>query len=279
MTFLMKRIYNLSSLPIALALALLAGCASASRTTTDTGDRSGSDSAANANGAIERADLLLAGLRRSYESTPMLSLNGDMKISGIGATVWFDALVRGRDSLRINLVGPFGVPVGALSATRDQFLFFNAQEGEAIEGIPDRETFGKLMQLELEYNEMISMLRGELPRIPEPGSYQAEERDDMMHYTVRTARGVESFTIDIDEQAVTGYRRMIGSGSQAVEEFSVTYRDFQSLGDRKFPKRASVSIANGAQKVAVTVEKLRNRIDDTRSCALDLPPGIERKRL
>src|SRR3954470_12434420 len=78
------------------------------------------------------AETLLAQLRQSYATTPMLSLNGDMKISGAGVTVWYDALVRGRDSLRINLVGPFGVPVGALSATPDQFLFFNAQEGVAM---------------------------------------------------------------------------------------------------------------------------------------------------
>ena len=103
----------------------------------------------------------------------MLTLRGNMMVTGAPVTIIFDALVRSRDSLRIDLTGPFDIPVGALSATPANFLFFNAQEAEAIEGSPDRETFAKLMQLDLEYDEMVSMLRGELPRFPAAGSYKA----------------------------------------------------------------------------------------------------------
>jgi hypothetical protein len=260
------------SLLLALILsALAAGCTGARQTTS-----SGTDAGVPASNA--EADALLARLRSSYAATPNISVNGDLKVSG--ATVWYDAIVRGRDSMKITLIGPFGVPLGALSATRDEFLFLNAQEGEALEGRPDRETFGKLLMLELEYDEMVSMLRGELPRFPEPGSYTASLEDDVMHYQVKTPGTLERFSIDAGDATLVAYSRALTVGGNSTEEFSITYKDYNlSLGDRPFPKRGVVDIAGGEQRIMINVEHVRDRIDPDRSCALDLPPGIERRRL
>lgn len=267
----------------ALSLAawlIVSGCGTTKSVTKEAGATPGESGArADSIARTSAAESLLEALAESYASTPMLSLSGDMKIAGAGVTVWYDALVRGRDSLKINLVGPFGVPVGALSATPSEFLFFNAQEGEAIEGTPDRETFGKLMMLDLEFDEMASMLRGELPRIPAPGTYTAEEVDGVMRYTVRKGHSVERFAVDIDNLAVESYTRSITTGGEPIEEFAITYRDFNRLGGRQFPKKVLVNIAGGQQKVTVSVEKMRSTIDKDRSCALILPPGIERRRL
>jgi len=267
----------------ALSLAawlIVSGCGTTKNVTKGNDGTPGpSGNTADSIARASAAESLLKALEKSYASTPMLSLSGDMKIAGAGVTVWYDALVRGRDSLKINLVGPFGIPVGALSATPSEFLFFNAQEGEAIEGVPDRETFGKLMMLDLEFDEMASMLRGELPRIPEPGTYTAEEDDGVMHYTVRKGHSIERFDVDIEDLAVESYTRSIMTSGEPIEEFAITYKDFNRLGGRQFPKKVFVNIANGEQKVTVSVDKMRSTIDKDRSCALVLPPGIERKRL
>ncbi|HVZ38880.1 MAG TPA: DUF4292 domain-containing protein [Candidatus Kapabacteria bacterium] len=263
----MMKIPTLPVLCAALAAALLIGGCSASTQTTS----------ATAGG--NAADSLLIRLRQSYASTPDLALNGDMKISGLGVTVWYDALVRSRDSLKVNLVGPFGVPVGALGSTRSSFVFFNAQEGEAIEGIPDRKTFGKLMQLDMEYDQMISMFRGELPQFPAAGTYTAEARNGIMHYTVHTPDHVETFAVNMEKLAVESYARSRTDGTGESEEFSIAFKDFRRVGDRMFAMKASVNIANGERKVAVTVEKVRDRIDSDRSCALVVPADVPRKRL
>lgn len=266
----MKRLDSFCFLIILLSAAA-AGCSGARQTTT--GGSTAVDPASDA-----RAVALLERLRGGYASTPDLSVNGDLKVSG--ATVWFDAIMRGRDSMKINLIGPFGVPLGAMSATEEQFIFLNAQEGVALEGRPDRETFGKLLMINLEYGEMISMLRGELPRFPAPGSYTASLDDDVMHYEVKNGETLERFSVDADDATLLKYSRSLVAGDAASEEFSITYRDYNlSLGGRPFPKRGAVDIASGTQRIAITVERVRDRIDPDRSCALDLPPGIERRRL
>lgn len=245
---------------------ILAGCA-------------GSKTAVTGESAATLADSLLTRLRASYASTPLLSLNGDMKVSGLGITIWFDAVVRAHDSLRVNLVGPFGVPVGGLAATEGAFLFFNVQEGEAVEGVPNRETLGKLMQLGLSYDEMIAMLRGEIPNIPEKGTYGASEHDGVMSYRVNGPGTVETFSIDIEKLAVLEYTRMRIEGDSQTEELALTYKDFLQLGSRRFPQRASVVVAGGERRIMVHVDRVRDDIPDGRSCRIEIPEGIPHRRM
>jgi hypothetical protein len=89
---------------------------------------------------------------------------------------------------------------------------------------------------------------------------------------------VERFAIDIEKLAVESYSRTVGS-DEPYEEFAINYKDFSKLEGRQFPKKIYVAIANGERKVTVTVEKMRSSINKDRSCSLELPPGVERKRL
>ena len=101
-----------------------------------------------------------------------------------------------------------------------------------------------------------------------------------MHYEVKTAGTLERFTLDAGDATLLHYSRSRMQGETPSEEFSITYKEYNlSLGDRPFPKRGAVDIASGTQKIAITIERVRDRIDPDRSCALDLPPGIERRRL
>jgi len=225
------------------------------------------------------AEAILARLRQSYATVPMLTLKGELKITGAPVTIIYEALIRSRDSLRIDLTGPFAIPVGALSATQDAFLFFNVQEGEAIEGRPDRETFGKLMGLNLNYDEMVSMLRGELPRFPEAGSYTAEWSDGEVTYSVTGPEMTERFTVDTADVAVLRYSRSRIEGERPVEEFAITYDLFSRLGGRTFPRKVNVDIEGGERRVTVGVERMQDAIDPQRSCALTIPEGIDRRRM
>ncbi len=230
-------------------------------------------------GADAASEELLARLRSQYASTPLLSMNGTMKVSNIPATIWYDALVARRDSMRVNLTGPFGIPVGAMVATPENFLFFNAQEGEAVEGRPDRETFSELMMIDMEYQEMASMLRGELPRFPEDDAYSTSRNGSLVTYLVKRARTSEVYTIDSSNLQLLSYSRSRGQGSDSVTEISISYKDYIKLGGRSFPRKATVEINNAEQRITVVVDKIKDSIDKQKSFALDLPPGTSRKRL
>lgn len=226
-----------------------------------------------------RAESALRTLERSYASTPNLTLEGQLQISGVPATIWFDALVKAHDSMKIVLTGPFSMPVGAMSASRSSFLFFNPQTSEVLEGRPDRETFRKLILVGLDYNEMVALLRGEVPTIPAPGAYSVTIGDDGFLYQTSSAGMRERFLLDPDDGTVTHYERARVIGDSAATELMIDYSLFTTLGGRKFPKKATVDITEGPQRIRVTVDKMKDSVDPNDSYQIDVPPEIPRKRI
>jgi hypothetical protein len=245
------------------AVILFAGC-------------SGSGSATR---STEETDRLLKQLESSYNATPMLTIEGSMLLSGMPVKVWIDAFVRKRDSLKIILTGPFGVPAGALSATPGTLQFYNPQENAVFEGKPDRETFRKMILVDIGYEEMIALLRGELPRIPEPGAYTSEKTDDGVRFTVREGNVTETFTIDLDDLRVLDYERRRTVGESQVIDMTIEYDRYREFGDRMFPYKATVKIASGTQTIWITVDKVRDGVEDDQNFALDVPNGIERRKI
>ena len=222
---------------------------------------------------------LLAKLRASYQSTPNLAMKGTMKISGIPATIWYDAVVKQRDSLKITMTGPFGIAVGALGATPQGFLFFNAQSGEAVEGRGERETFRRMLQVGLSYDEIVSLMRGELPAIPEEGTYTAKPDGDNVTFTVGKESYREIFTLDPESLEALEYQRVHINGETTTEEISVTYKNFVSVASRRVAKRAQVSLSGGQQTMQVNIEEIRDSIPNGIFCALQIPAGVTRRKI
>jgi hypothetical protein len=245
------------SLPF-LALALIVGCRTAQvAATTD-------------------AEALLRAVESGYRSTPDMALEGTVRVSGVPATIWVDGLMRGRDSMKITLTGPFAIPLGAMSATRTAFEFYKADEDIILYGTPDRRTFEKLLMIPLDYDELISLLRGEIPRVPQAGEYQVRADGELLHFTVRFGDRVEEIAVDQPLKAVRSYRRLRLEPDTLLPELEVTYSGFASFGGRQLARRAAVDVAGGAQRINVTIDRVEATIPDDASLALDMPAGVER---
>lgn len=263
---------NRSSILAALLLSLLMAACTGGKSTTTTTDTTTEAQESPYND-------LLTKLRESYQSTPNLAMKGTMKISGIPATVWYDAVVKQRDSLKITMTGPFGIAVGALSATPRGFLFFNAQSGEALEGRGDRETFRKMLQVGLSYDEIVSLMRGEIPAIPEQGTYTTKVNEESVSFIVSKDIYRETFTLDPTSLEVLDYLRENIAGETATEEISVVYKNFVSVASRRVAKRAQVSLSGGEQTMQVNIEEIRNNVPDNIFCVLQIPSGVTRRKI
>jgi hypothetical protein len=231
------------------------------------------------------ADNVLRELQKSYEATPNMSIEGEMKISGVPATVWFDAFIKRTDSMKILLTLPFGLPGGGMSATPEHFVFYHAQEGVAVEGHPDRETFAKLLQVGLNYDELMALLRGEVPALPKPGGYSATEQDGYIIYNVVTGPITEELIVDPTLPVVKTYIRRrnnnpnISDTTGRVTELGINYDNFKLLGSRRFAYRAMVTVKDWEQTINVKITKASDKLPDGESLALHVPQGVERRRL
>ncbi len=241
----------------------IAGCAGASRTTLDD----------------DQADALLHEVTAGYATTPMLTINGTLTASGVPTKIWFDAYVRAHDSVKTILTGPFGMPVGAMSATPQTFEFFSPQDNTVFEGTPDHDTFRKVMMVNVGYDELVALFRGELPSVPERGEYRTESSDDGLRYMVDKGGRTETFTIDPARKSVVRFVRMRISGADTVQELSIEYANFRMAGERMFPHSAVVNIDDAAQTLWISVDKVDTTIDTSKSFALDVPAGVERRHI
>lgn len=252
--------YRRSLAPLLFLAATLGGCAAGRTATTS------------------EADVALRTIEAGYRATPDMAIEGSVKVSGLGVTVWVDALVRARDSMKITLTGPFAMPLGAMSATREAFEFYKADEDIVLLGTPDRATFGKLLMLPLDYDELVALLRGEIPRVPGPDEYEVRAEGGLLYFTVRRPAQLEHLIVDPASAIVTGYTRSRIVDGAAVPELSITYSQFATFGGRQLARRASVEINGGTQRLSVSIDEVDATIPADASLALDIDPGVERQR-
>lgn len=243
---------------LALAALILGGCAA-----TRTAETGGADAA-------------LRAVEAGYRSTPDMALEGTVRVSGMGVTVWVDALIRGRDSLKITLTGPFAIPLGAMSATRDAFEFYKADEDIILYGTPDRRTFEKLLMIPLDYDELVALLRGEIPRVPQQGEFDVRAEGEVLLYTVKRDNRVETIAVEPATATIRNYDRSRVESESTVPELAIAYSRFEPFGERRLARRASVDVGGGLQTISVTVDDVAATIPADASLALDVGPGVER---
>jgi hypothetical protein len=222
------------------------------------------------------ADTMLRTVESSYRTTPDMTLEGTVRVSGVPATIWVDGLIRGRDSMKITLTGPFAIPLGAMSATRSAFEFYKADEDIILTGTPDRRTFEKLLMIPLDYDELISLLRGEVPRIPRAGEYEVRPEGELLTYTIRSGAMLEEILIEPAITAVRTYRRKRVEPDTLVPELEVTYTNFSTFGGRQLARRATVDVAGGLQRITVVIEKVDASIAPDATLALGIE-GVQRQ--
>lgn len=248
-------------LPLVAIVGLVAGCAA-----TASKDASG-------------AEKVLTELRRSYQTTPDRHMNGTLIASGMPVTVWFDAIVKSHDSLKIIMNGPFGIPVGALGATPGSFLFLNVPESMALEGTPNRETFQKMLGIGLSYQEIVALLRGEIPNLPASGNYTADMSNDLLRYSVTAADHVEQFTVDPATLDIVDYVRRRRAADTIVDEITISYKNFIERNGVRFARRAQVRVAAGEQTMQVNFDDVRNQVPEDADCIVEVPAGTSRQKL
>jgi len=126
----------------------------------------------------------------------------------------FDAFVKKPDSLRVELNGPFGIHIGTLALSREQFLFYNRMENTAIVGKPDGTTLRSMFRLKMQFDEVIHAFTGEFPAATDGDSLeQFYVHDDLYVIKYHTTDGAKEYRIDGDTFVITSYRVFDRSGT------------------------------------------------------------------
>jgi outer membrane lipoprotein-sorting protein len=92
------------------------------------------------------------------------SLYGEGKISvetpAIAQSGSFTLFLRKPDSVLVKLQGPFGIKVGFVLITRDEFVFYNSFENKLIRGASSEENIHRILHVRLSFDDMLNLLGG-----------------------------------------------------------------------------------------------------------------------
>lgn len=103
--------------------------------------------------------------RDSSAEASVVQLRGSVRSSQLAFGVSFRAVVAGQDSLRLELYGPLGMPVGMLYARPERFVFYDIWRNVVLEGRSPTAVLSQLLPLTLPYPLLLALLRQELPRL------------------------------------------------------------------------------------------------------------------
>lgn len=188
--------------------------------------------------------------------------------SGSGS---FRADVRKPDSLKVELNGPFGVHVGTLLLSREQFMFYDWRENTATIGRPDGSTLQSIFRLKLRFDEILHAFTGEfLPAATEDTleTFIVEEGLYVLRY--RSEEGVHEYRVDGDVFVVTSYRLLDSRGKPSL--IALASR-FDEVADITIPKLLRVIFPNERRSLTIAYGDLR--LNGEVQCSFVLPRQAE----
>jgi hypothetical protein len=184
----------------------------------------------------------------------------------------FDVDLKKPDSVRVELHGPFGLHVGTLSLSRDQFIFYNRMDNTAVLGRPDGRTLQSMFHLNMEFDELLHAFTGEFP-LSAPGDSLERfyVKEDMYVVLYKNDHEKKEYRIDADDFIINSYRVIDSTGrsimtASATRPTATENITMPSLLRVIFPKeRRSVTVAYDDIHPNKPVE-----------CSFSLPEQVER---
>ena len=185
-------------------------------------------------------DEVLRRVRERDEYIKTLKGDGDITVESPEASNngSFEVDLKKPDSLRIELNGPFGIHVGTLALSPQQFVFYNWREHNATVGKPDGTTLKSMFRMTLQYDEILGLFTGEFLSHDERDSLELfSVIDDLYVIRYRASAGVKEYRIDPEAFSVASYRLLDANGKVMVLAIASRFDNEQGVN---MPDRKSV---------------------------------------
>ena len=174
----------------------------------------------------------------------------------------------GRDSLSMEVSGPFGISVARLYSNSKFFLFHDMLQGRAIEGKPTRETLSEVTFLPLSFEDYASLFRAE-----PPGNIQlftpVESYSDSvksLYKRVIDPSATEFLLCNKVDGTIREYQR---KNKEGILELSMVYDKYTIING--IPMPSIVSLNSPLRGVSVTVTAQSISVNDSIPSVMRFP--------
>jgi hypothetical protein len=191
------------------------------------------------------------------EKLHSLELEAELSITMQGETNTADCILRmgGRDSLSMEISGPFGISVARLFAEKQYFLFHDMLQGRAIEGIPTQEQLSEVTFMPLSFDDYASLFRAEPPGDPLSfilvDSYSDSTK--LLYKRISAIKTTEFILCSKENGTIKEYQRKNVDGTI---ELSMIYDQYSTIEGVLMPGVVTLSAPSRGLQLTVSSEKI-----------------------
>jgi hypothetical protein len=191
------------------------------------------------------------------EKLQSVHLEAGLSVTIQGETNSADCILKmgGRDSLSMEISGPFGISVARLFANSGYFLFHDMLQGRAIEGIPNQEQLSEVTFMPLSFDDYTSLLRAEPPGDPLSFALVESFSDStkLLYKRSISAKTIEYILCVKESGIIKEYQRKNTDGSI---ELAMIYDGYSLIDGISMPSIVTLSAPSRGLQMTVSAEKI-----------------------
>lgn len=173
-------------------------------------------------------------------------------------TGWIEVKIKKPDTVYVRIEGPFGISIANALITRNDFIYYNAQENKAITGSSTPINIGAILRIKVTFDELISGFTGSFMFPDSPGDSTVANSENGMYLLEQSimqeeVKGKQKFYIDPSLFTVNKYNSLDGANLTQVE---VNYQNYseESASGKSLYFASSIKINNPGKKQSVYVD-------------------------
>lgn len=181
----------------------------------------------------------------------------EVKSSKLNNSANFRVVIQKPDSIYLSIMGAFGIELAQILVTKENFVFYDALENTAYEGVPTNDLLQDIFHIDLPFNDIIDAFVGavnltqNLYKVPD--DYKVDFDQYVLTYVDSLMNTKTQYRVDIRELGITKYTFWDGKGDIALQG---KYSKFNLIQGVPVPYKIEVQRALENQLINIDYKKI-----------------------
>jgi outer membrane lipoprotein-sorting protein len=175
----------------------------------------------------------------------------------------FRVVIHKPDSIYLSIMGAFGIELAQILVTKENFVFYDALENTAYEGIPSNDLLQDIFHIDLPFNDIIDAFVGSVNLTQNlykvPDDYKVDYDQYVLTYVDSFMNTRSQYRVDIRELGITKYLLWDSKGNLALEG---DYSKFNLMQGVPVPYRIEVERVREKQQISINYKNMEANKSD-----------------
>ncbi len=189
----------------------------------------------------------------SFEGTGTIEVTSPQ----LNSSANFRVVILKPDSIYLSIMGAFGIELAQALVTKDNFIFYDALENTAYEGIPDKTFLQDIFHIDLPFNDIMDAFVGSVNLTQNlyknPDQYKVDYDQYVLTYVDTFLNSKTQYRVDIRQLGITKYTLWDEKGEVALQG---KYSKFNLIRGVPVPYKIEIQRTKENQQIIINYKKM-----------------------